>query len=110
MINLGNLFLKLIKKLKQLFINNIKQKNLISIAVADKLTDGLSAIYTFFDPDAKARSLGMFAILWLIQKAQQEHLGHVYLGYWIKGSQKMEYKINYKPIELYVNGKWITVA
>ena len=87
-----------------------KQKNLISIAVADKLTDGLSAIYTFFDPDAKTRSLGMFAILWLIQKAQQEKLGHVYLGYWIKGSQKMEYKIDYKPIELYVNGKWITIA
>ena len=86
------------------------QKNLISIAVADRLTDGLSAIYTFFDPDAKTRSLGSFAILWLIQKAQQEQLGHVYLGYWIKGSQKMDYKINYKPIELYVNGKWITVA
>ena len=83
---------------------------LISVAVADRLTDGLSAIYTFFDPDAKNRSLGMFAILWLIEKAQREQLSHVYLGYWIKDSQKMEYKINYKPLELYVNGKWITVA
>ena len=86
------------------------RNKLISVAVADRLTNGLSAIYTFFDPDAKSRSLGMFAILWLIEKAQREQLSHVYLGYWIKDSQKMEYKINYKPLELYVNGKWITVA
>ena len=46
----------------------------------------------------------------LIEKAQREQLSHVYLGYWIKDSQKMEYKINYKPLELYINGIWITVA
>lgn len=90
------------------FRNN--DNNLMSVAVTDRLTEGLSAIYTFFDPQARNRSLGAFTLLWLIEKAKRESLRHVYLGYWIKDSHKMDYKITYKPIELYVNGKWTTIT
>jgi len=80
---------------------------LLAVAVADELNDGLSAIYTFFDPDEDARSLGVFAILWLIEQAGRLELDYLYLGYWIKQCQKMSYKMDYKPIELYVNNSWI---
>ncbi|MBO6658808.1 MAG: arginyltransferase [Pseudomonadales bacterium] len=80
---------------------------LLAVAVADELNDGLSAIYTFFDPKEDARSLGVFAILWLIEHARELELDYLYLGYWIKQCQKMSYKMDYKPIELYVNNSWI---
>tara|TARA_B100000029_G_scaffold504356_1_gene583056 strand:+ start:405 stop:1118 length:714 start_codon:yes stop_codon:yes gene_type:complete len=84
-------------------------KQLVAIAVADKLLDGLSAIYTFFEPNDRSRSLGVYAILWLIEEAYRLNLDNVYLGYWIKDSQKMDYKIEYKPIELYIKNKWISI-
>jgi leucyl-tRNA---protein transferase len=80
--------------------------NLIAITVVDVLTDGLSAIYTFFDPDASKRSPGSFAIQWQIQRARELELEYVYLGYWIKGCQKMSYKSEYRPLELYLNNRW----
>ncbi|MBL6688809.1 MAG: arginyltransferase [Pseudomonadales bacterium] len=80
---------------------------LLAVAVADELNDGLSAIYTFFDPEEDARSLGVFAILWLIEQTNRMELNYLYLGYWIKQCQKMSYKMDYKPIELYVNNSWI---
>ena len=80
---------------------------LLAVAVADELNDGLSAIYTFFDPKEDARSLGVLAILWLIEHARELELDYLYLGYWIKQCQKMSYKMDYKPIELYVNNSWI---
>jgi arginyl-tRNA--protein-N-Asp/Glu arginylyltransferase len=79
---------------------------LVAIAVVDVLVDGLSAIYTFFDPDASKRSLGGFAIQWQIQRACELGLDYVYLGYWIKGCQKMAYKSEYRPLELYLNNRW----
>lgn len=82
-------------------------EKLLAVAVADELNDGLSAIYTFFDPDEDARSLGVFAILWLIERVGRMELDYLYLGYWIKQCQKMSYKMDYKPIELYVNNSWI---
>ncbi|MEH6593698.1 MAG: arginyltransferase [Halioglobus sp.] len=79
---------------------------LIAIAVVDVLEDGLSAIYTFFDPEASQRSLGGFAVLWQIEKAREMGLEYIYLGYWIRGCQKMAYKSEYRPLELYLNNRW----
>jgi len=89
------------------FIEFRAQGELLAVAVMDKLNNGLSAIYTFFDPDVSTRSLGTLAILWLIEEAKKLSMEHVYLGYWIKQSQKMNYKMEFKPIELYVNNSWV---
>ncbi len=82
------------------------QGKLIAIAVVDVLQDGLSAIYTFFDPAASQRSLGGFAVMWEIEKAKELGLDYVYLGYWIRNCQKMAYKSEYRPLELYLNSRW----
>ena len=82
---------------------------LTAISVVDELLDGLSAIYTFFDPDAEKRSLGRFAILWQVDMVREMGLEYLYLGYWIKGCRKMAYKSEYRPLELYVNGRWTTL-
>jgi arginine-tRNA-protein transferase len=85
------------------------QGGLIAIAVVDVLQDGLSAIYTFFDPAASRRSLGAYAILWQIDKAREVGLEYLYLGYWIRGCQKMDYKSEYRPLELYLNNRWTSL-
>lgn len=82
---------------------------LIAIAVVDELLDGLSAIYTFFDPELDARSLGRYAILWQVDRAREQDLDFLYLGYWIRGCRKMAYKAEYRPLEIYVNGRWSTL-
>lgn len=79
---------------------------LIAVSTVDKLDDGLSAVYTFFDPEYSDRGLGSFAILWLFDEAKRLGLGWVYLGYWIAESHKMRYKSRYVPHEIYVLGKW----
>lgn len=82
---------------------------LIALAVVDELQDGLSAIYTFFDPECDKRSLGAFAILWQIERTRALGLDYLYLGYWIKGCKKMAYKSDYKPLELYIKNKWSVI-
>jgi len=82
---------------------------LVAISVVDELVDGLSAIYTFFDPQEEKRSLGRYAILWQVAKAGEQGLDYLYLGYWIKGCRKMVYKSEYRPLELYVGGRWTTL-
>jgi len=79
---------------------------LVAIAVTDRLEDGFSAIYTFFDPGADRRSLGVFAILWQIEQAKILGLDYLYLGYWIKDCQKMAYKSEYRPLQVYTNSHW----
>lgn len=79
---------------------------LLSIAVTDRLADGLSAVYSFFDPDHAARSLGVYAILWQIREAQRCGLTWLYLGYWIEETPKMSYKRDYRPQEHFVGGQW----
>ena len=81
------------------------QGKLLAVAVADLLNNGLSAIYTFFDPDEQRRAPGIYAILWLIEEARSLGLDYLYLGYWIKQCRKMHYKIDYRPIELLEQGK-----
>lgn len=72
---------------------------LLAVALTDVMSDGLSMVYSFFDPDYTERSLGTFLILDHIQRAVRLGLPHVYLGYWVNGSQKMQYKIRFKPQE-----------
>ena len=82
------------------------EKRLAAVAVSDVLDDGLSAVYTFFDPDLSRRSLGAFAILWQIEEARRRGLSWLYLGYWIEESPKMRYKGDYRPQQRLIDGRW----
>lgn len=82
---------------------------LLGVAVIDELDDGLSAIYTFFDPAEDARSLGTYAVLWQLEMCRDLGLPYVYLGYWIKDCQKMSYKTRYRPLELLINNRWVNL-
>jgi leucyl-tRNA---protein transferase len=89
-----------------LFVCSYLEDVLIAVAVTDRQPRGLSAIYTFFDPDLPERSLGVWSVLQQIELARRLGLPHVYLGYWIRNSEKMDYKTDYRPVELMVNGQW----
>ncbi len=79
---------------------------LIGASLTDVLRDGFSMVYTFFDPRMTARSLGTYMILDHIQHAEEMGLPHAYLGYWVKGSEKMDYKRRFKPLEVLDGGQW----
>ncbi|RFB04697.1 arginyltransferase [Parvularcula marina] len=79
---------------------------LLACALTDRVKDGLSMVYSFFDPDAEKRSLGTYMILDHIEYARELCLSHVYLGYWVKGSPKMDYKRRFRPLELLEPGGW----
>lgn len=79
---------------------------LVGLAAVDMLDDGLSAIYTVFNPAQEHRSLGTYAILWQIEEARRRDLPHLYLGYWIRECRKMNYKTRFKPIEALREGHW----
>ncbi len=83
------------------------QQNLVALSVMDELDHGLSAMYTFFDPDQSSRSLGSYVILWQIEKARRLNLPYVYLGYWIKECDKMRYKTDYRPLEILMERGWV---
>lgn len=82
---------------------------LVMVAVVDRVDDGLSAVYTFFDPTLDKRGLGTYAVLWQIELARSLGLPYVYMGYWIAESRKMAYKSNYKPLEGLIGGKWTDI-
>ena len=77
------------------------------MAVTDALLDGLSAVYTFFDPNCGDRSLGVYTILWQIEEVKRQHRELLYLGYLINQSPKMAYKREYQPQEHFVGRQWI---
>lgn len=78
------------------------------ISIIDQLPDGLSSVYTFFDPDVPGASFGTFNILWQIEECRIRKLPFLYLGYWIGESRKMSYKVNFQPLQSFVNGLWQT--
>lgn len=78
----------------------------VAVSVMDILNNGLSAVYTYFDPDEAKRGLGVFAVLWLVEEAKRRGLSYVYLGYLIHESPKMAYKARYHPLEAYRHGTW----
>ena len=82
---------------------------LVGLAVSDYLNQGISAIYTFFDPGQATRSLGTYAIIWQIKEVQRLDLEYLYLGYWIRECRKMSYKVAFHPLEMLLHGQWIRV-
>ena len=86
-----------------------QESRLITVSVTDILDHGLSAVYTFFDPAESKRSLGIYSILHQINMANTLKLPHVFLGYWVKNCQKMEYKSKFRPLEMLIDGNWILV-
>jgi arginyl-tRNA--protein-N-Asp/Glu arginylyltransferase len=92
-----------------LFIEYRLNRVLLAVAVCDLTDSGLSAVYTFFDPDHADRSPGHFAILNQIHETQQRDLDYLYLGYWIRDCDKMSYKRRYKPLEAYIDDQWVSL-
>ena len=76
------------------------------VSIIDQLVDGLSSVYTFFDPDVRGASFGTYNVLWQIELCRQLGLPYLYLGYWIAQSRKMAYKIQFQPLEGLINGQW----
>ena len=82
------------------------QDCLIGCCLLDELLSGLSAVYTWFDPDESGRSIGTYAILQLLLLCQRINRPHLYLGYWIKNCRKMDYKSDFMPLEGFINQQW----
>ncbi|MDZ4134055.1 MAG: arginyltransferase [Paracoccaceae bacterium] len=83
-----------------------RSKALTAVCLTDVFDDGLSMVYSFYDPDMSARSLGAYLILDHIEIAREAGLPYVYLGYWVPGSPKMGYKATYSSLEIYKAGQW----
>jgi len=91
------------------FINGRGTGPLIATALTDILSDGLSMVYSFFDPELSDRSLGTYMILDHIQRTKKQGLPYLYLGYWINGSKKMDYKARFTPQERLGLDGWMRV-
>lgn len=85
-------------------------QRLLAVAIIDHLPQGLSAVYTFFEPAEHARSLGVYTVLWQIQEARRLSLPWLYLGYWIRECRKMSYKGQYRPLEIYRHNRWLRLT
>ncbi|MGB5832995.1 MAG: arginyltransferase [Thiohalocapsa sp.] len=88
------------------FIEMRRDERLLGVAVTDVFNDGLSAVYTFFEPEEADRSLGTYAVLSQLRAAHRMALRYVYLGYWIGESNKMNYKERFRPVEAWDGERW----
>lgn len=91
------------------FYEFLQGDELVAVAVVDHLNNGLSAVYTFYDPSLVQLSLGTFAVLWQIEEARRRDLPWVYLGFWISRCRKMAYKGGFRPLEALLASDWVTV-
>lgn len=87
-----------------------EENELRMVSIIDVLNDGLSSVYTFFDPDITDASFGTFNVLWQASQCQALDLPYLYLGYWIAESRKMSYKVNFQPLEALIEGKWQAIG
>ena len=90
-----------------LFLEFRKDDRLLGVAVTDIALAGVSAVYTFYDPDEMDRSLGTWGILQQVELARRRGIPYVYLGFWIAGHPKMDYKRRFHPLEVRRHGRWI---
>jgi len=91
-----------------LFVSVRLDSECIAVAVTDATPTGLSAVYTFFDPEQEYRGLGRYCILQQIELCQKMSFPYLYLGYWVDGCQKMQYKTDYRPQQLFDGTQWKT--
>lgn len=80
------------------------------VSLVDRLVDGLSSVYTFFDPHPASAGYGTYSILWQIERCRALGLPYLYLGYWIRESPKMAYKATFRPMEGLVGGRWVNLS
>jgi Putative arginyl-tRNA:protein arginylyltransferase len=92
------------------FLEMRRKGQLLGVSVVDVLDNGLSAIYTIFEPGEEKRSLGTYAILWQVEEACRRGLPHLYLGYWIRQCRKMNYKTRFRPLQQLINGRWVDLV
>ena len=90
-------------------LNGRGEGDLMAVCLTDVLQDGLSMVYSFYDPDLSDRSLGTYMILDHIERAKAMRLPYLYLGYWVEGSQKMDYKARFRPQQRLLPQGWTRV-